>query len=407
VPDATGGLSAAELAERAGVPEADIDWMVANGILAPAESARAFAEADVRKVRLAKACQEAGLPIDGIGAAIADGKLSFAFLEASPFRRWASRSDRTYEQVSRDSGLPFDFLEKTLEAFGFTDISPGEYIREDEADIVPLLALGHATGVLDEDWTVRLARSFAASLRRMSMAENDLYHERFEMPSVRQGLDQRQAMELASDMAGQFNDLVDRTLLAAYRRQQELTWTDHLVTHIEAALEESGVHDLPERVPAMCFLDLVGYTRLTEERGDTAAAELADALPGMVDRTARGSGGEPVKWLGDGVMFHFPEPAGAVVAALEMLERLPSHGFPPGHVGIAAGPVVAQGGDYFGRTVNLAARLSARASAGQVLVTETVVDRAKTADGVTFAELPPAELRGFENPIQVFEARRN
>jgi adenylate cyclase len=389
------------------VGDPDIDWMVANGILAPSESERPFTEADVRKARLAMACQEAGLPIKGIGAAIADGKLSFAFLEASPFQRWAARSDHTYEQVSRDSGMPFDFLKNTLEAFGFSDISSGEHLREDEADIVPLLALGYATGVLDQEWTVRLARVFAASMRRMAMAENDVYHERFEMPSIRQGLDQRQAMELASDMAGQFNDLVDRALLAAYRRQQELTWTDHLVTHIEAALEEYGVHDLPERVPAMCFLDLAGYTRLTEERGDTAAAELADALPGVVDRTARGHGGEPVKWLGDGVMFHFREPAGAVVAALEMVERLPSHGFPPGHVGIAAGPVVAQGGDYFGRTVNLAARLSARAGAGQVLVTEAVVQRAaKAAQGVTFAELGTAELKGFEQPVGLYEARR-
>ena len=61
----------------------------------------------------------------------------------------------------------------------------------------------------------------------------------------------------------------------------------------------------PERVPAMCFLDLVGYTRLTDERGDQAAAELAAALALLVDGSARGHGGWPVKWLGDGVMVYF------------------------------------------------------------------------------------------------------
>ncbi|HJP65914.1 MAG TPA: adenylate/guanylate cyclase domain-containing protein, partial [Actinomycetota bacterium] len=151
---------------------------------------------------------------------------------------------------------------------------------------------------------------------------------------------------------------------------------------------------------------LAGYTRLTEERGDTAAAELVDALPGVVDRTAKGHGGEPVKWLGDGVMFHFREPAGAVVASLEMIERLPGAGFPPGHVGVAAGPVVAQSGDYFGRTVNLAARLSARAGAGQVLVTSVVAERAADAPGVTFEDAGEAELKGFDKPVKVFEARR-
>ncbi len=97
----------------------------------------------------------------------------------------------------------------------------------------------------------------------MAMAETDVYRERFEMPPIREGLDQRRAMEIASDMAGPFNDLVDRVLLAAYRRQQELTWIDHLVTHIEVTLEETGIHDLPQRVPAIRFLDLAGYTRLT------------------------------------------------------------------------------------------------------------------------------------------------
>ena len=398
-------LSRAELADRAGVPQTEIDWMVSASILEPADSSAPFTDADVRKVRLAKACQNAGLPIDGIGAAITSGRLSFAFLEAAPYRRWAARSTRTYEETAREAGLPFDFLRQILEAFGFADITPEERIREDEAEIVPLLAFGYSSGVLDLDTTVRLARVFAASMNRMSRAENDVYHDRFEMPFIRRGLTQREAMETASQMASEYNPLVDRLILAAYRRQQELTWTDHLVTHIEAALEESGVHDLPDRLPAMAFLDLAGYTHLTEERGDLAAAELANALPGVVDRTARGHGGEPVKWLGDGIMFHFREPAGAVVASLEMVERLPAHGFPPGHVGVAAGPVVEQGGDYFGRTVNLAARLSARAGAGQVLVTSAVVERASEAPGVTFEELGEAELKGFEKPVRLFEAR--
>ena len=78
----------------------------------------------------------------------------------------------------------------------------------------------------------------------------------------------------------------------------------------------------------------------------------------------------PVKWLGDGVMVYFREPAGAVLAALEMVEQLPEAGLPPAHVGVAAGPVVVQGGDYSGRTVNLAARIAAYARAGRVRLLE-------------------------------------
>src|SRR5206468_5403694 len=118
--------------------------------------------------------------------------------------------------------------------------------------------------------------------------------------------------------------------------------------------------------------DLSGYTRLTEQRGDAAAAALAEALAVLVERSAGGHGGVPVKWLGDGVMVHYREPAGAVRSALGLAGQLPQAGLPPAHVGVAAGPVVAQGGDYFGRTVNLAARIAAHAGAGQVLVSGSV-----------------------------------
>jgi len=193
--------------------------------------------------------------------------------------------------------------------------------------------------------------------------------------------------------------------LAAYRRQQELAWIEDMVEDIEAALEAAGALGRPERVPAMCFLDLVGYTRLTEEHGDQAAAGLAEALAVLVGRCSREYGGVPVKWLGDGVMFHFRDPAGAVLAALQMVEQFPAAGLPPAHVGVAAGPVVVQGGDYFGRTVNLAARIAAYASASRVLVSERVVEGAPP-QGVTFAEEGQVQLEGFAHPVRLLEARR-
>jgi adenylate cyclase len=156
----------------------------------------------------------------------------------------------------------------------------------------------------------------------------------------------------------------------------------------------------------MCFLDLAGYTRLTEERGDQAAAELAGTLAVLVERSSRVHGGTPVKWLGDGVMLHFRDPAGAVEASLAMVGQVPEAGLPPAHVGVAAGPVVVQGGDYFGRTVNLASRVAARAGAGQVLVTATVAE-APSPDGVTYADLGELRLKGFANPVRVLEARRS
>jgi adenylate cyclase len=255
-------------------------------------------------------------------------------------------------------------------------------------------------------WTDRLGRAYAESLRRITKAETEFYHERFEMPLLRSGMDPRTAMERAAQMGSDIGlSLLDRTLLAVYRRQQELEWTEHLVDHIETELEAAGVLGRPERVPAMCFLDLVGYTQLTEEQGDEAAAAMAAALDVLVHRSSGQHGGLPVKWLGDGVMFRFQEPGGAVLGALEMVEEIPAARLPPAHVGVAAGRVVAQGGDFFGRTVNLASRISARAGAGQVLVSESVVESAQLA-GVAFVELAEMELKGIPQPVRVFEARR-
>jgi adenylate cyclase len=398
-------LSASGLADLAGTTAAEVERLVELGILVARDGAGPFLVTDVQKVRLAVACGQAGLPMDEIASAIGAGRLSFAFLEAAPYRRWAVRSSRTYRQVSQDTGIPLELLGSTLEAMGFARMAPDELIREDELEIVPLLGLGLSTGILDLAWLTRIGRAYSEGLRLAANVENEAYRARFTGPVRASGADQRTAMELASQLATDFLPLVDRALMGIYRRQQELVWTEDLVEDIENELERAGVLGRPERLPAMSFLDLVGYTRLTEERGDQAAAALAESLAVLVRRSSREHGGVPVKWLGDGVMSWFREPAGAVLSALQMVEQLPEAGLPPAHVGVAAGPVVVQGGDYFGRTVNLAARIAARAGAGQVLVGEQVVERAPP-HGVTFVELGQVQLNGFARPVRLLEARR-
>jgi adenylate cyclase len=399
------GLSASELADLAGVTEVEVQRMVDLGLLVARDGASPFLETDVQKVRLAAACEQAGLPLDAIASGVRAGRLSFGFLEASPYRRWAMRSARTYRQVSQETGVPLDTLGAVLEAMGFARMEPDESIREDELEIVPLLQLARSTGILDPGWLTRIGRAYTEGLRLAANVENEAYRARFTGPVLESGADHRTAMELASQMAADFLPLVDRTLGAIYRRQQELVWTEDMVEDIESELERAGMLRRPQRIPAMCFVDLVGYTRLTEERGDAAAAELAGALAVPVGRASREHGGVPVKWLGDGVMVHFREPAGAVLAALRMVEQLPEAGLPPAHVGVAAGPVVVQGGDYFGRTVNLAARIAAHAGAGQVLVSGSVVESA-SPKGVAFVELGELRLKGFARPVRLLEACR-
>lgn len=116
-------------------------------------------------------------------------------------------------------------------------------------------------------------------------------------------------------------------------------------------------------------------------------------------------GGRPVKWLGDGVMFHFPGPEPGVVAGLDMVEGVVAAGLPPAHVGLHAGPVVLQDGDYYGQTVNMAARIADSARPGEVLVSQAVVD-ASSRSQVAFTDIGSVELKGVSGLVQLHSSRR-
>jgi hypothetical protein len=119
-----GELSAVELAELAGTTTAEVERLVELGVLAARAGAGPFRASDVQKVRLAVACARAGLPMEGIAAAVRAGRLSLAFLEGAPFRRWAVRSGPTYRQVGQDTGIGLDTLVAVLESMGLPGSAP-------------------------------------------------------------------------------------------------------------------------------------------------------------------------------------------------------------------------------------------------------------------------------------------
>jgi hypothetical protein len=216
--------------------------MVGLGILVPRDDQRPFVPSDIQKVRLAKACESAGLPMEGIGRAIEEGRVSFAFLEAPPFRRWAQRSTRTYREVCREAGVPFDFLRTVLEAFGYARMDPDDRIREDELEILPLVRQAVATGMFDEVWMTRVARAHVQGLRKGVMAETEAYHARFEVPTLQSGVGQPEAIERAARMAAAWNHLVDRAVMAGYRRQQACVDRAPRRAHRNGAGGSRGAH---------------------------------------------------------------------------------------------------------------------------------------------------------------------
>jgi adenylate cyclase len=398
------GYSRQEVAQRAGVDPGYVDRLVEAGILTPAAGA-AFSPGDVLRARWVQSLERAGVPLEGMAAAVRDGALSFSYLDATAFDRFAGLSSTSFRELSAQTGIPLELLMVVREAVGFAEPGPEDHVHQYELSVVPVIKLQLANGfrpVIIERWL----RVYGDSLRRITEAETAWWHSEVMMPLLASGMTEGEMLAAQADLGSQMTSVIEQALLAVYHGQQEHAWNRANVEHVEGALERAGLYRRLDRPPAVCFLDITGYTRLTEERGDAAAADLAGQLAVLVRRSAQDHDGTPVKWLGDGVMFYFREPGAAVLAAVEMTAAVGSHGLPPAHVGIHAGPVVFQEGDYFGRTVNIAARIAEYARPGEVLVSQEVVDAADGAP-VSFTEIGPVELKGVRGPLRLHTARRD
>ncbi|MGH2554463.1 MAG: adenylate/guanylate cyclase domain-containing protein [Actinomycetota bacterium] len=392
-----------EVARRAGVDPDYVDRLVELGILRPSPG-DAFSAGDARRARWVRSFEGAGVPLDGMAAAVRDGALSFSYLDASAFDRFAGVSSTTFRELSEKTGIPLDLLKVVRDAVGFAEPKPEDHVREEELSVVPVIELQLSTGfrpVVIERWL----RVYADSLRRIAETEADWWHTEVELPLLQGGMTEGKMLEAQADLGSQMAPLFEQALFAIYHGQQEHAWTKNAVEVVEAALERAGLYSRLHRPPAVCFLDITGYTRLTEERGDEAAADLAARLGTLVRRPSQEHGGQPVKWLGDGVMFYFRDPGDSVLAALDMVEGVGNEALPPAHVGIHAGPVVFQEGDYFGRTVNIAARIADYARPGEVLVTQEVVDAA-AGTSLSFTQIGPVELKGVTGTLRLHTARR-
>jgi adenylate cyclase len=392
-------LTIEDVASRAGVDVAYVRRLIDLGALGPERDG--YREQDAHVTALLHMWEEAGLTAESILAAAGSGELSLDFLE-SPGWDLPPRLDRTYRRLAEERSMPVDFLLAIHRAIGFVPPGPHDLARPDDVVIADL-----ARSILDiggsEDAIRRLFRVYADNLRRLALAEADLYIEQIERPSRSAGTSEPELMRRGAGVGRDMAPLVRATLAAIYERHRQHVWAQHSVETAEGVLERAGLYQRAERSPTICFVDLTGYTRLTEEQGDETAARLASRLATLVDGVALRHGGRPVRWLGDGGMFLFPEATAAVRAALEMSEGAPAAGLPTTHIGIQSGPVVFQDGDVYGRTVNVASRIADLAEAGDVLTTEVTMRQVEAAE-IDWARIGPAELQGVAMPVTLYRA---
>ena len=345
---------------------------------------------------------EAGLPLDGLLESFRRGLLSVDFVERPEYARLSALSDETFGEASKRTGIPISVLLAVRETAGFGTAHPDDRLRDDELQVIPFIHAQVEAGFRPPA-IERFLRALGDNLRRIAEAEADWWRTEINMPRLEAGV--RGPQLAGADISEELTLTAEHAMLAIYRAQETQSWSANIVTAFSYILGQAGLYRAEERHPAICFLDITGYTRLTQERGDKAAADLAERLAKLVKQVSAAHAGRPVKWLGDGVMFHFRDPGRAVLAALEMVEGIPASGLPPAHVGIETGPVVFQEGDYYGRTVNIAARIADYARPGEVLVSQAVVDAGRPA-GVAFDDIGSVELKGVSGVVQLAAARR-
>lgn len=154
-------------------------------------------------------------------------------------------------------------------------------------------------------------------------------------------------------------------------------------------------------VRTIAFVDLAGYTALTEAHGDHVAVGLIDDFVALVVQSIDSSV-QLVKTIGDAVMLAAPEPIALVASVRDLFEAChESDAFPEPRAGLHHGEVIARGDDWFGGTVNLAARIASRAGGAQVLGTDAVADAARSLD-IETVDVGEHELRNIVNPVRLW-----
>ncbi len=399
--------SAAEVAAEAACPEERVRWMAAIGLLTPDEHGR-YTFGAVLATKMASALLGSGVPAESIERAATEGLLKFQRTDEYLPYEPGPRSSRTFAEFQASAGPKAELLPAVYEVLGLPTPDPSAPIHLDEEVLFERFLDAWAM-TPDEDSLIRAARLMALGTRAAMLGWMDLQDEQLAEPA-RERLLRGELEEFPDDVRVAFikvTRLAPDMFLWLSARYLEHRSVSGIVEGFERFLASRGLAPIPDppSPPAIVFVDLSGFTRLTRERGDESAVVAATSLQRHADATATRHGGRLVKLLGDGAMLRLTDATVGVDAALDLVETMSGEGALSSHAGVHTGLVIERDLDVFGQTVNLASRIAEVAGPGEVLASEAVADTVR--DGAFgFERIEDAQLKGLPGPIALFRATR-
>jgi adenylate cyclase len=363
---------------------------VADGIVPLRDGA--WTPAALAQARIVARMRQRGYSLEQLRGAAKEGRLAYGYLE--DLFPAAGAAGHDVKAAARATGLEPELIRRIWSTAGFPAESL-DHLSEDD-----LALLQRFAAVLDAGLPLvaflQLVRVYGQALAQIADAEVKLFHLFVHEPMIRDGAPVLDIAEELADLASELLPLASPIMDSVHQRLLHHSLEQDVVSHLESVTDDAALGRI--RV-AIAFADLAGYTRLTEEVGEEEALEVVERFVELVSETLPDDA-RVIKTIGDEVMVVGTDVAALADWAVGILELSTERPLP--RIGIHAGSALYRDGDYYGRAVNLAARVGARATGGEVLVTREVKEAA--GRNLSFQPIGEVKLKGFDEATELFLA---
>lgn len=386
-------VTTAEVARRAGVTPATLRRWMSDGVI-PQERDGEWTPAAIAHARVVARLRRRGHTLAEIKEATGGGRLAFGMVEdlLPPVQ-----AEYTIEEAARETGLEPALVERIFATVGFP-AGAGERIGDAELEL-----LRHAAAVLASGFPLvaflQLLRVYGHAMAQIADAEVRLFHLYVHEPLMRDGVPELDMAHEMRDLAAELLPLASPVMDGVHQRFLQHFVEQDVIGHMETDVGDAML-DLGRLRVAIAFADLAGYTRLTEEAGEEEAIGAVERFIEAVENTLP-EDARVIKTIGDEVMIVGHDASALTDWAVEFQQAFLQR--PRPRIGLHYGEALYRDGDYYGRDVNQAARVVARAAGGEVIVTRPVVEAASSQ--LDFELIGEVRLKGFSEPTELFVAR--